>query len=182
MIYGPLADFVINPIITSVSNNYFIGLRIFTIVEYLLLSAFIYSIIQSTQLKKLIIIFSTLFLLFSIYDFYKSSEISFDSVPTGIAAILILFYSLYYLFEKIKRPDTLFLYSTPDFWIVVALIIFFSGTFFLFIFSQNNYNDPKFQSTFQIINNSFIILRNLLFAVAFLIKPEQIKQKIYPKL
>ena len=34
----------------------------------------------------------------------------------------------------------------------------------------------------QLINTSFIILRNLLFAIAFLIKPEKVKQKIYPKL
>jgi len=172
----------VNPLITSLTKKNFIGFRIFTVIEYLLFTAYFYSITQSKTFKKLLYFLSILFLGYSIFDFLMSGQGSFDSIPTGIAAILILFYSIYYLFEKIKKPDTLFLYSIPSFWIVVGLIIYFSGTFFLFIFSQNNFNNPAFKSTFSLINNSFIILRNLLFAVAFLIKPEKSKQKIYPTL
>jgi hypothetical protein len=60
---------------------------------------------------------------------------------------------------------------------VVALIIFFSGTFFIFIFSQSNYNVPEFKSTFTLINSIFNILKNLILAMAFVIKPEQAKAR-----
>jgi len=132
--------------------------------------------------KRSIILLSLLFIIFSIFDFFYSKSNTFDSNPTGIACILILSYSIYYLFEKIKTPDSLFLYSTPNFWIVVSLIIFFSGTFFIYIFSQSNFNNPEFKSTFNIINSSFNILKNLLFSIAFLIKPEKGKQSFPIKL
>ena len=114
-----------------------------------------------------------LFLTYSILDFFSASEESFDSVPTAISAILIIGFCIIYLFEKLKNPDTLFLYRTPDFWIVVGLIIYFSGTFFVYIFSRNYFNNPEFERVFIIINTAFTTFRNLIFAAAILIKPEK---------
>jgi hypothetical protein len=171
-----LTDLFFFALIKHLTNNQFITYRIFTLVEYSLVTSFLYINIKSKGFKRIIVILSVLFLTFSIFDLINSGSKTFDSSPTGIACILILSYSIYYLFEKIKTPDSLFLYSTANFWIVVALIIFFSGTFFIYIFSQSNFNNPDFKSTFNIINSSFNILKNLLFSIAFLIKPEKGKQ------
>lgn len=182
LIASILTDILFYPIILLITKNEFLAYRIFTVIEYLLISSYLHYIIKSISFKKLILILSIGFILFSLFDLINSKSNSFDSSPTGVACILILFYSIFYLFEKINKPDSLFLYSTPDFWIVVALIIFFSGTFFIYIFSQTNYNDPTFKSTFTLINASFSLLKNLMFSIAFLIRPDKIKQKIYPKL
>jgi len=182
LIASILTDILFYPIILHITKNEFLAYRIFTIIEYLLISSYLHYIIKSISFKKLILILSIGFIIFSIFDLINSKSNSFDSSPTGVACILILFYSIFYLFEKINKPDSLFLYSTPDFWIVVALIIFFSGTFFIYIFSQTNYNDPTFKSTFTLINASFSLLKNLMFSIAFLIRPEKSKQKIYPTL
>jgi len=181
LISGLLTDLLIYPIVRHYTNNEFITYRIFTLLEYFLLSYFIYFNLKSKLFKRFIVILSTLFLLFSIFDLINSKSRSFDSSPTGIACILILSYSIFYLFEKIKNPDSLFLYSTSNFWVIVAFIIFFSGNFFIFIFTQSNYSDPAFQSVFTIINSSFNILKNLLFSIAFLIKPDKGKQSIQMK-
>ncbi len=178
LIFGILTDTFIFPIVLHRTNNQFITYRFFTILEYILLSSFLYFNIKSKVFKRIVFILSILFIVYSIYDLINSKSNSFDSRPTGIACILILTYSIFYLFEKIKTPDSLFLYSTPNFWVVVALIIYFSGTFFIYIFSQSNFNDPGFKSLFSIINSSFNIFKNLLFSIAFLIKPDKGKQSI----
>lgn len=78
---------------------------------------------------------------------------------------------IYYLFEKIKEPDSLFLYNTPMFWVVVGLILYFSGAFFLYIYSQNNMNDDTYRATYEVVNAGFNALKLILISVAFLVKP-----------
>ena len=176
LLYGLLSDLFLNPLIKHFTKSPFVGFRIFTIVEYTLIAAFLSYIINNKKYKKAILYLSIAFLFYCIFDFFNSNFTSFDSSPTGISCILILTYSIFFLFEKINYPDSFFLYSTANFWIVVALIIFFAGTFFIYIFSQSNFSDPSFNSIYNLINSTFTILRNLLFAIAFLIKPDKSKQ------
>jgi hypothetical protein len=114
---------------------------------------------------------SILFVLYAIFDIFQTKSSSFDSFPSGIECILIISYCIFFLFEKIKEPDSLFLYNTPMFWVVVGLILYFSGTFFLYIYSQNNVGDENFQKTYMFVNSGFNILKMLLISVAFLVKP-----------
>ena len=171
VLYSLLADLIINPVIRSTSGNAFIPLRIYTIVEFTLVALFLKTVIKSVKVKKGIQISIFLFVIYAIIDLYISKSVSFDSIPSGVSCILTLLFSIYYLYEQIRDPNNLFLYSSPHFWIVVGLIIYFSGTFFVYIFSQSNYDNPEFKASFTVINASFIILRNLLFSIAFIIKP-----------
>ncbi len=139
--------------------------------EFVLVSLYLKSIIKSKIVRKLITYSIFIFLVLAIYDSTQTGSDSFDSLPTGLSCILILTMSIFYLFEQMREPDNLFLYSSPHFWIVVGIIIFFSGTFFVFIFSQNSLKDPNFEHSFNLINSSFGILKNLIFSIAFIIKP-----------
>jgi hypothetical protein len=168
-----LADYLINPIFESLFKNYNLGIRIFTIFEYTLCSIFFYKTLEKIKLKKIIIIVSPIFLIYSFIDFYFSNKTSFDSIPTGLSASLVLFYSMSFLFEKINKPKISLLYNTQSFWITVGMIIYFSGTFFLFIFSQNIFENPEFRIMFDYLILTFSIIRNLFFAIAFLLPPEK---------
>ena len=173
LIFCLLADYLINPIIESILKNYNTGIRLFTILEYSFCTAFFYKKIESPKIKKIITIVSPIFLIYSFSDFYFSEITSFDSIPTGLSALLVLFYSISFLFEKINNPRIYLLYNTQSFWITVGMIIYFSGTFFLFIFSQNEFENPEFRLVFDFLLLTFSILRNLFFAIAFLIPPEK---------
>jgi hypothetical protein len=116
---------------------------------------------------------SLIFTVVSILDVFKWKSQNFDSIPSGIESILIISYCIFFLFEKIKEPDSLFLYNTPNFWIVVGLILYFAGTFFLYIYSQNNLGNPEYDKTYAFVNSSFSILKNVLFSIAFLVKPQK---------
>jgi len=92
---------------------------------------------------------------------------SFDSVPSGISAILILVFCVCTLFEKINQSENLFIYTEQSFWLIVSLFLYFSGTFFIFLFAQANMNDNQYESTFKMLNNGFSILRNIILLITF---------------
>lgn len=169
--YSIVADLFISQILSKLSDNEFLSFRIYTIIEFILISLFLKTVINNPFIKKVINYLIIAFLIYALFDLFYSKSESFDSIPTGVSCIIILAFSIYYLYEQINSPNNLFLYSTSHFWIIVALIIYFSGTFFVYIYTQNNYNDPSFKSSFTIINASFVIIKNLLFSIAFIIKP-----------
>lgn len=71
----------------------------------------------------------------------------------------------------LKGNYNLSIYSTFDFWVIIAFLIYLSGTFFLYIMAQNMLNDRKFLIQYNIINAVFNILKDILLAIAMLMKP-----------
>jgi hypothetical protein len=173
-------NFFLHDLVLVLGGNKFFSYRLFTIIEYFLITGFFLESVSIRKAKNVIKILSLLFLIFSIFDLVISKSDSFDSTPTGVSSILILLYSIYFFYEKIKNNENLFLYETPNFWVTVSFVVFFSGTFFIYIFSQNNLNDPEFLSTFAVINRAFSIVKAIFISIAFLIKPERPPPKKKP--
>ena len=95
---------------------------------------------------------------------------SFDSFAIGIESIIILILCIYYLYLEIKESDSLLIYSTFNFWVIITFLIYFSGTFFLYIMTENTYHDIAFQKLYLVINSCFSILKNILLCVAMCMK------------
>ena len=165
--------------------------RLFTIVEYSIISLFIFKLIESNQFKNIIKLGSITFLLAAILDIYTSSftdfdslptglesksvnELAailviytssftdFDSLPTGLESILILAYCLFFIYERITSTSFSF---NGTVWITTGFILFFSGTFFLFILSQNNFKDSSFILTYGYIVAIFSIIKNMFITI-----------------
>ncbi len=162
-----VSDNFINPLLDRIIDNGIVGFRLFTFVEYSLITYFFYNNIKSERFRKIIFYTSISFLAYSLFDLTNSNLNSFDSVPSGISAILILIFCVYALFERINQSDNLFIYTEQSFWLIVSLFLYFSGTFFIFLFAQANMNDNQYESTFKMLNNGFSILRNFILVIAF---------------
>jgi hypothetical protein len=144
--------------------------RLFTILGYSLVALFFYKNISSRLTRRLIIITYIVLLLYAAYDYIISPRKSFDSIPSSIEAIFIIICSIFYLFEQIKKPSVLFIYTLDKFWIVASLLIYYTGTFFLFISAEAYFVDPAFAKNYYLINNSFLLLKNIVFSIGLLIK------------
>ena len=105
-----------------------------------------------------------------LYDLISAANNSFDSIPSGITSLVFLIYCIRYLFERVNDTTSLFLYSSPVFWVVVALIIYSAGTFFPFIYAQSHMKEDQFKSEYNLIHDILYILKNILLACAMLIK------------
>lgn len=158
--------------------SFLIG-RITTIVEFSLFSLLFFKIIESRVFKKGMVVVSVLMAAYLIYSLVTFSNSSFDSVPSGITAMVFFTYCMFYLFERVKDPTSLFLYSSPAFWIVVAIIIYSAGTFFPFIYAQNYIDKPDFNQEYKLIHSTLYIIKNFLFGAAMLVSDKTIKPS-YP--
>lgn len=100
---------------------------------------------------------------------------SFDSFGIGIESIIILLLCIYYLYLQIKGANDFRIYSTFNFWIIITFLIYFSGTFFLYILTENMVYNITFQKQYLVINSSFSILKNILLCVAMCMKADNNK-------
>jgi hypothetical protein len=147
----------------------------FTFFEYSLFAAILYMIIKNRFFKKMIITISILFTIFLIlYDLIGKVKV-IDSIPIGIEAILILIYSFYYLFEQMKDTENLFIYSRYPFWLVIAMMLYLAGSFFIYIYASQL--GDKEVERYWIFTNIFCIIKNILFTFAIVLNNKQSVEK-----
>ena len=139
---------------------------IFTIVEYLLFSGFVWLSLTNAILKKVIVFISLLFVVFALVNYVHANKTDFYSIPSSVENILVITYCIMYMFEQISKPQISFIYSSPNFWVVLGLFIYTSSTLFLFITTSSLSGDE--QNKYWIINNISNIISNILFSIAFI--------------
>jgi hypothetical protein len=146
----------------------------FTVIEYGLFSYFLYLIIENQKFKRFIVFISVGFILISIIAFIHYKNARFDSISASIEAIIIITFSIYYLYEQIDKPQISFIYLSYTFWFTFSFLIYLSGTFFLFI--QSSDLPDQTRNSFWIINLICNLLKNVLFAVGFSIPKSKEKE------
>lgn len=161
-------------------------LNLFTVVEYTFFCYFIYLILPKGAIKKTVPFLWIAFILFAFIDYaFFSKTHEFDSFAIGIESIIVLLLCMAYLFSQIRGNSSLLIYSTFNFWAVIAFFIYFSGTFFLYLMTDKMRVSVSFQKMYFIINISFNILKNLLLCVAMTMKSNGLvkqQKKVIPDL
>lgn len=160
-------------------------LAFFTLVEFSFFCLFYYYAIPRGLMKKAILPIWSLFFIFVLIDFFLINKMdSFDSITAGIESISIILLCIYYLISQLKGTNTLFIYSTSNFWIIITFLIYLSGTFFLYIMAENMTIDRSFRIQYVVINSVFNIIKNILLSVAMLMKetPSNIQSKNFDEL
>ena len=163
--YCIFSDLVLTKLSLKYLGSELYAYRLFTFVEYLSLTFFVFNLIESSSIKRIIKLGSLLFIIISILDIYTSSFESFDSLPSGVESILILSYTIFYIYERFSSTHFTF---NGFVWIGIGFILFFSGTFFLFILSQNNFNNSAFILAYGYIVATFNIIKNLFISLGIL--------------
>lgn len=138
------------------NENHFFLYHFFTPVEYCLLSLYCLISLKMKRLKKVIMITLPLFFCFSIISLFFDNLVNFPSITNSIESLLLIIWSTYVLITiepVIGKP----IQSIPEFWIALAILIYFTGTFFY----NGGYNYLKYynhkvaKSNFNIINSIF---------------------------
>jgi hypothetical protein len=137
----------------------------FTVCEYTLLTIFLYSSIKDKKLKIIPIIGSLIFYSMAIINTITKKSETFDSLSASVEGILIIIYSILFLYGEINDPSIIFVYQTKKFWIVLAFFLYFSSTLFLFIYAATFTNQEH--KNYWYINTIFNITKNILFCIAF---------------
>lgn len=146
---------------------------IFIPVEFLIISYFFSNVIEYEFHKKILLISSSIFILLYIIITVISPLVRFNSLINGLESILIISYSLFFFYEKLRYPKNLFIYSQPYFWGVSAFFLFFTTSFFVFLFRQMAWSQSIFIYQYVYIHAFAGIIRNILLGVGMIAKPEK---------
>ena len=172
-----LLDLAVNYTLESAPRRLLLLIyTLFTLFEYLLFATFLWLNIKSERFKKGILAATAAFTLFLGFYYTTTTEFrSVDSLPIGVETILILIYTFYYLYEQMNEPGELFIYNKYPFWISSGVMLYLAGSFFIYIFA--NQVDKKVLAQYWTFTYVFLIIKNILFAIAILI---HVKQKKNP--
>lgn len=163
LIYSTLVFHKIN--LADLFNIFYIPL------EFLFVILFFYNYLGHYFHKKLIIGISALFFLLWGYLTINTPSISFDSIINGVESLVIIVFSLFYFYEQLRYPRSLFIYMQPAFWGVAGFFIFACGTFFVFIYRQTSWQNDEFVQQYAYIHAISGIARNVIFAAGVSVKP-----------
>lgn len=179
--YCLLIDFTINYIMGFVLHTALktILYAAFTFFEYLLFVVFLYLNLKKAKAKNALLITSLCFFIFIVIYFLTVKLKGIDSVPIGVETILILIFSFYFLFEQMNDTTNLFIYSKYGFWIIMGMLIYLAGSFFIYIFSAQLLAEHKNNEVakYWMFTNVFSILKNLLFSIGIILNGRQIPVK-----
>ena len=146
---------------------------LFSLFEFCFFAWYFYLVIHNSKIKQLLSFITAAFVIFVLIDyFFLRNKTSFNSISSGIETVLIIAMCIYYFFDQLKQPKAFLIYSSINFWIIIAFLVYLSGTFFLYIYAESMLTDPSFRKLYIIINSSFTILKAILLCVAMLMKPE----------
>jgi hypothetical protein len=102
-----------------------------------------------------------------IYPFFSDNTKLVDSIPIGVETIIILVFSYYYLYERTNDTTTLYIYSTFPFWVVIGMVIYLSGSFFVYLFSSTL--SSKELHKYWGLTNIMGFLKNVFFTIAVIV-------------
>jgi hypothetical protein len=147
----------------------------YTFFEYLFFAYFFLQVIKNPRFKKIISIVSIIFSVFLILYAYLGKVKGIDSLPIGIETILILVFSFYFLFEQLNDTTNLFIYSKYTFWIILGMLLYLAGSFFIYIYASQLNQEEILK--YWIFTNIFSIIKNILFVIALAVHANQSQTK-----
>ena len=143
----------------------------FTIIEFSFLSYYFFLIFPQKGMKTTVKIIWLAFTAFAIFDYFVINKMqSLDSITIGIESLTIIIFAIYYLYTNLKDSINFSIYSSFDFWIVITMLIYFAGTFFIYLLVESNKGNMEFRKVYIILNSSFNIVKNILLATAMCMK------------
>jgi len=172
-----VANFVINFIIAITSTKNTFLYEGFTLVEFVLFIFFIYSQLKNKTGRVAIVVSTIAFAVFFLmYTYFGKAVKGIDSIPIGVETIIILGFSFYYLYHRMNDTTTLFIYNTHQFWVILGIVLYLAGSFFIYIFASylRNYN----LEDYWFITNIFSILKNIFFSIAIFNQAKPSKESI----
>ncbi len=149
--------------------------RFYLVAEFALISLFFIYNIRQPKLKKFIYFLIILFAIFSLVDYITSINKPFIYYPLVFECILFPCIILLFFYEKMKYNFKYPIYHAPAFWIAVAFLIFSTGNFFLFLFSETLLENKDNKILYNDIYGSFAILKNILLCVAVIVAKNSAK-------
>lgn len=89
----------------------------------------------------------------------------FNSYARTFEALLMLCLCVVAFYNFYTKEEDIFIEKSPEFWIVIGILFYFSGAFFSFLFSTDILSKPPERLYSWVLHNISNLLKNILFAI-----------------
>ena len=111
----------------SYNGNVLPQYNFFVFVEFMFYAYFFKQIIKNTYSQKVINVFLFAFpLIWYVLSFYSFNILEWNSYAFVLGGTFIIFQALIYCYERLTQNETTSLVNVGEFWIAMALIIYYS--------------------------------------------------------
>ena len=111
--------------------------HVYVLSEFFFISWFYYEVFKKYLSPKAIPIVFIIFVIFSLIDsFILHNPLTFNSYAKTLECIIVVFYTVFYLYKTFDEFQDEDPSDTPVFWINSGFLFYFSGCLFLFNFSN----------------------------------------------
>ncbi len=132
--------YLVLEIISAISIHFHLSnmfsFRICTFLEASLISIYFYRVLFKSISKYLVIIGYPFLLFFAYIDFKSKSPLEVDNLSLSLTSLFLVIYSLFTYYDSIQNIVDQDILSSPFFWLNTAVLFYFGGNLFLFIFSN----------------------------------------------
>jgi hypothetical protein len=111
--------------------------HLYVLMEFLFISWFYYELFKKYISPKIIPVIYVIFVVFSLIDsFVWHNPFTFNSYAKTLECIIIVSYTVFYLYKTFDEFQDEDPSDSPVFWINAGFLFYFSGCLFLFTFSN----------------------------------------------
>ena len=137
-------------------------LRLFNIFEYSILALFLYHTFKAPFFKKAVLFSIIPFIIYAFGDYLAHDRTQFNNHSNIVSALLLIVFIVYFFYEKMNTVVMYPLYQSISFWICVALLLYFAGSFFFFLFIKSGVNRGLMNNIYAAV----AILKNILLCLS----------------
>lgn len=154
-------------------NNLFL-LHLFTVVEFgvlaYLFAPYLSHYIRPRAFQGLIVGFAVFAVLNSIFI---DGIMRFNAFARAIESVLVIALVLLYFYTLLRSLEIKHLDRSPLFWVGAGSLIYFSGSLFVFIYSNKILSSTSSSFTIWGIHAFLNILHNIFYAIALWVRPNK---------
>lgn len=119
--------------------------------------------LKFSSLKIVLIYFILVLLHITLLWYFKQSD-KLEYTEWAISNIILILFFLAYIYQQFNLIDSYSLFDNPLMWINVGFLIYFAGTFFLFLVTPMLYlNSKELSLVLWQMNNVLVIIANFIF-------------------
>lgn len=137
--------------------------RIFTLIEFSLITLFFISITSRKAIRITMAILIIPFTCVTVLDFFLGGIMKRDDLSLGVESLVFISYSVTTLFFMLKDAEYTRILSRGEFWMVSSILLYFGGNIFVFI-------TTNYMSTISVANGVLLwTLHGILCVIFYLI-------------
>jgi hypothetical protein len=149
----------------SAQVNTYLIVNIYLIAQFSLLLLVFRRELTNPRIADVVLLLFVLFCMINISVF--QGPWVFNSVSNVVACLLLIGFSLFYLYRLLNDLPIVHIQNLPMLWISFAVLTYYGGNFFLFLVNNYLTHDASGPHKLMwILHNLLNITKNILFAVA----------------